>query len=212
MAGRPLVRRCLAWLLRWTLAALAATWRVRTEGREAFERDVAEGGAVLVFWHGEQLPIVFLHPNRGFAPIISHSSDGELLSAIVTPLGYAPIRGSSSRGGSEAFHAALEVLSRGGCPGVAIDGPRGPWHVPKHGALTLAARAQRPILLVVATARRALRLKSWDRFEIPLPFTTVTVRYGRMEAPDPSPEAIKSAAEALADAMGALSGPDTTRS
>ena len=53
------MRRCLAWLLRWTLAALAATWRVRTEGREAFERGVAEGGAVLVFWHGEQLPIVF---------------------------------------------------------------------------------------------------------------------------------------------------------
>ena len=210
MAGRPLVRGWLPWLLRWILAALCATWRVRYEGRDAFERAIAEG-AVLAFWHGEQLPIVFLHPHRGFAPIVSRSRDGELLSAIVTPLGYAPIRGSSSRGGSEAFHEALALLEAGRCPGVAVDGPRGPWHVPKHGALTLAARSGRPILMVVATARRAIRLKSWDRFEIPLPFTRVTVAYGRMEAPEGTPEAIAAAAEALAEAMTALSAPASTR-
>ena len=207
MASQPPRTRWLAPLLRWAALALAATWRVRFEGKADFDAESAQG-AVLAFWHGEQLPIVLLHRDRGICPIISHSADGELLTAIVSRLGYAPVRGSSSRGGAEALQACLDLLARGQSPGVALDGPRGPWHEPKHGALTLAARSRRPVLLVVASCARKIRLKSWDRFEIPLPFTRVTVRYGRMQAP--APDGVEAARATLRQAMEALSAPGTT--
>lgn len=209
MGERPPSARWLAPLLRGALALLALTWRVRFEGKAAFDAEMARG-AVLAFWHGEQLPIVFLHRDRAICPIISWSADGELLAAIVSRLGYEPVRGSSSRGGQEAFHQCLTLLGQGRCPGVAIDGPRGPRHEPKHGALTLAARSGRPILLVVANSRRAARLRSWDRFEIPLPFTRITVRYGRMDAPPDDEAAIEHARSTLRASMEALSAPDTT--
>lgn len=210
MAQSPPFPAWLPWLMRVALSALCATWRVRYVGREAFDEAVAAGGAVLAFWHGQQLPIVFLHRDRGFMPIISQSRDGELLARLVSGLGYEPVRGSSSRGGSEAFAAGLRALAEGRCPGLAVDGPRGPRLEPKHGALTLAARSGRPVLHVTARAARAIRLRSWDRFEIPLPFTRIEVRYGRMEPPEPAPESIERARVALRDAMTGLSALETT--
>ena len=105
------------------------------------------------------------------------SRDGAVIAEVLQRLGYAVIRGSSSRGGAEALLAAGRALREGGRPAFAVDGPRGPAGHVAPGAEAVAVRAGVPVVhgWVEGTA---LRLRTWDRFRIPLPFARVRVRYG----------------------------------
>lgn len=201
MNVRSVGGRWLPPLLSLLFRALSATWRLRYEGRALLEAALREGPLVLAFWHGEQLALLAAHRGLGLSPLVSWSADGELLARALPGLGYGVIRGSSSRGGAEAMGEALALLARGGSPALAVDGPRGPRHQPKPGAARLAAASGRPLLFVVAEVSAALRLRSWDRFEIPLPFATVRIRYGRMETPANDRAAIEQATSALRDAL-----------
>ncbi|MDG1481549.1 MAG: DUF374 domain-containing protein [Myxococcota bacterium] len=201
-AGGPL----LAPVLAAAVTLLAATWRVKRTDDHLLDEAVADGAAVLAFWHGEQLMMVPTHAQRGFSAMASLSRDGELLARVIARLGYGAIRGSSSRGGGDALRKSIALLGGGGCPALAVDGPRGPRMVPHPGALVMAARTGRPIIFGVAHARPALRLGSWDLFEIPPPLATVRIAYGRMEAPaSDAPGTIQAACERLGERMRALS-------
>lgn len=179
-AGGPLAAPVLSLVYR----ALSATWRVRYRHRELLETSLAEGPVVFAFWHGEQLLVIGPHAKLGLLGMVSLSRDGELLAQVLLALGYKVARGSSSRGGAAAARACLRQLQQGTSPALAVDGPRGPRHCVQPGAVTLSALSRRPILYVVAHARPAVRLRSWDRFVVPAPFARVTIAYGRMEAPE----------------------------
>ncbi len=201
-AGGPL----LAPVLAAAVTLLAATWRIKRIDGHLLEEAVADGAAVLAFWHGEQLMMVPTHARRGFSAMASLSRDGELLARVIARLGYGAIRGSSSRGGGEALSKSVALLEGGGCPALAVDGPRGPRMVPHPGALIMAARVGRPIIFGVAHARPALRLGSWDRFEVPPPLASIRIAYGRMEAPtSDAPDIIQAAREQLGERMRAAS-------
>lgn len=160
------------------LRLLGLTWRVRREGATAFDRMLASGEPfIIVFWHGEILPVAWAHRHRGIAPLISRHADGEIIARIVEGLGYRTVRGSSTRGGVRALLETAQRVSEGITVGFTPDGPRGPRHVFAPGALIVAQRTGRPIVALGATASRAWRLRSWDRHLIPKPFATVTVRY-----------------------------------
>lgn len=192
-------------LLSTIVSVLASTWRIERRDEHLLLDAAAAGGTVLAFWHGEQLLMVPTHAERGFLGMASLSRDGELLARTIARLGFGLIRGSSSRGGSAALQASIQALRDGGCPALAVDGPRGPRHTPHAGALVMAARTQRPIIYGVACARPVVRLRSWDRFVIALPFARVLIAYGRLEAPsDDRPETIESARLALQQQMRAL--------
>lgn len=189
----------------WLVAPLAllyrawsATWRYRFQGRALLDEATA-GGAVLALWHGEQLALAVVHRDVGGVPLVSQSRDGELLAGVLRRLGFPLVRGSSSRGGPAAFQAELDLLRDGRSPILTVDGPRGPRHCPRPGAVVLAQRTGRPLVYAVARARPVLRLGSWDRFEIPWPFARIDVRYGRMHvAPDePVDEAVTRLREGL---------------
>jgi hypothetical protein len=91
-------------------------------------------------------------------------------------LGFHTPRGSSKRGGSEALRTLL-VEAESGCDiGMTVDGPRGPLHVFKVGAVYLASRSGLPIVLIASSYHRYWRLKTWDRFQVPWPFTWGVVR------------------------------------
>lgn len=198
-AGGPLAPVALRWLYQ----GLSATWRVRYQNRALFDETLAEGPAVFAFWHGDQLLVIGPHAHRGLVGMVSRSRDGELLARVLDKLGYQVARGSSSRGGARAARESLRHLQRGASPALAVDGPRGPRHSVQPGAVTLSALSRRPILYVVAHARPALRLGSWDRMAVPAPFAAVTIRYGRMEAPHR--KGIAAAQEALGERMRAAS-------
>jgi lysophospholipid acyltransferase (LPLAT)-like uncharacterized protein len=162
----------------FVLRLLGWTWRVRREGGAAFDDMLARKEPfIIVFWHGEIVPVSWVHRHRGFAPLISRHADGEIIARIVEGLGYRTVRGSTSRGGVRALLETAQRVKEGITVGFTPDGPRGPRHVFAPGALIVAQRTGRPIVALGATASRAWRLRSWDRHLVPKPFATITIRY-----------------------------------
>ena len=176
--------------LRWTvrvgtavLRLLAMTWRMRPVNDEGLRVARASGQRVIfTLWHGELLPLLWQHRREGVAVVISEHRDGEIIAQIAERLGYTTVRGSTSRGGGRALIGLMRAVEAGHDAAVTPDGPRGPAHVFAPGAAIASQRTGAPLVPVRASATRAWRLKSWDRFLIPKPFATVRVAYG---APTP---------------------------
>lgn len=167
-----------AWLGGVLLRLLGSTWRIRRESPEEFDALLARGESfIIVFWHGEIVPIAWVHRRRGIAPLISRHADGEIIARIVEGLGYRTARGSTSRGGVRALLETVRLVEQGIPVGFTPDGPRGPRHQFAPGALIVAQRTGRPVLAMSASADRAWRLSSWDRHVVPKPFARVTIRY-----------------------------------
>ena len=163
----------------WLIRALAATWRVRVKHGEHVKRlRAAHTPFAYALWHGQLLPLLW--HERGFRTriLISEHKDGEIIARIAEGMGYATVRGSTSRGGSRALLALARELQQGNDIAVTPDGPRGPARTFAAGALVSAQRSSTPILPIAASADRAWRLRSWDQFMIPKPFARVTVAFG----------------------------------
>ena len=176
--------------VRWIVRAgvtlirlLAMTWRMRPVNDEGL-RAARESGQRVIFtlWHGELLPLLWHHRKQGVAVVISEHRDGEIIAQIAERLGYTTVRGSSSRGGGRALIGLMRAIEGGRDGAVTPDGPRGPAHVFAPGAAIAAQRTGVPLQPVRASATRAWRLKSWDRFLVPKPFATVRVTYGPLTA------------------------------
>ena len=101
----------------------------------------------------------------------SRSRDAEYVGRFIKRFGYGTARGSATRGGGRALAEMAECLSNDIHVGFTIDGPRGPAYVAKPGAVTLARHTGQAILAFHIAVRRAIELPSWDRLQIPLPFT-----------------------------------------
>jgi lysophospholipid acyltransferase (LPLAT)-like uncharacterized protein len=199
-----MLQRGLVRLLVFCLRILRWTWKVRFVDRHLFE-DATEGGAsVFAFWHGEQLPMIPVHAGPKIAGLASWSQDGSILARVIEKLGYAVIRGSSSRGALTAFRNGLRGMEAGVSPALALDGPRGPRHRAHKGAVSLAAHSGRPIVYAVSHVWPVIRLRSWDRFQIPMPWARVQIAYGMMPAPMNERTCIEEASIALAERMLAL--------
>jgi len=115
--------------------------------------------------------IVHRRYRRNLAALVSASKDGALLAAVLGRFGVDQVRGSSSRRGPQAL---LELTSRGEMGydlAVTPDGPRGPRCIAQAGVISLAQITGFPIIAVTCNTRRKICLKSWDRFQIPLPFS-----------------------------------------
>ncbi len=154
------------------------TWRVRWEGVENLKnaRRVSEK-VVFAFWHSRLLGLCYTHRFRNIGIMVSKSSDGDWIARIVTHLGYRVFRGSASRDGMPSLMRMLK--SRKGDLSLTVDGPRGPAEKVKQGAISLASNGNLPLVPITCLAGSAWRLRSWDRFIIPRPFSVVTVVYGR---------------------------------
>jgi len=172
--------RIQAGLLRRLAGWLSWTWRVEFKNRDLLDGALGSRGAVLAFWHGEQLPMVPLHAHLGLVGMASQSRDGDLLAEIIRGFGFGVIRGSSRRGGARAVRQAVRGLERCISPVLAVDGPRGPRRVVQPGAAAIASLASVPVVYGVAWASHAIRLRTWDRFQIPLPGARVVVAYGKL--------------------------------
>jgi lysophospholipid acyltransferase (LPLAT)-like uncharacterized protein len=155
------------------------TWRVRWDGVDDLAKAKAKYGQVLFcFWHSRLLSLCYTHRYRNIGIMVSQSFDGEWMSGIATKLGYRVFRGSASRDGAKALISMLR--STGGDLSLTVDGPRGPAEKVKPGIVALALHSNLPLVPITCVAEKAWRLKSWDRFIIPKPFSKVTVRYGEM--------------------------------
>jgi lysophospholipid acyltransferase (LPLAT)-like uncharacterized protein len=171
------------------LRLLGATWRVDRSGLVTFDRAIAQGRrCIFALWHARLLPLVWSHRGRGVVVLVSRHRDGELIARIVERLGYLTSRGSSTRGGEEGMMDMLRKAEEGRLLAITPDGPRGPAGTLKPGIVYLASRSGLPIVPVAAAARSCWRLRSWDRFRVPRPFTRVVVSYGEPIAVPPGLE------------------------
>lgn len=168
------------------LAVIYRVWfrtlRFTVINRKHFDRGRKDARRlVIALWHDELFPMPGY--NRScklkLAIVVSQSRDGELIARMLESLGFRTARGSSTRGGLRAL-VEVRRLMRDEHMDVAItvDGPRGPRHEVKEGAVYLAARTGSLIQPVRAVCNRAKRFKSWDRFQMPWPFSHVQLIFG----------------------------------
>lgn len=170
--------RAILLLGRGFFQVLGRTWRIRVVNGE-YLQDLRTRRQPFIFslWHGQLLPLLWHHRAQGVTVLISEHRDGELVARAAESLGYGLIRGSSTRGAERALISLVRELQAGHEVAITPDGPRGPVAKFAPGALVAAQRSDSFILPVAASADRAWRLKSWDRFMIPKPFARVTVAY-----------------------------------
>ncbi len=171
--------------LRTVLWRVALWWcrslRVERVDAEQLDRLREEGkNYVVAFWHGSMLVGWFLHrPQKGetVSALVSQSKDGEYLSAILEKWKYTMIRGSSHIGGREAMQLMIDAVGKGSSLAITPDGPRGPFHEMKMGAVRTAQMTHVPLIVVGIASERKRILRSWDKFEVPLPFSRVAAMY-----------------------------------
>lgn len=155
---------------------------------------------VLAFFHGKQWPLLAWKRRRPTVVMVSLSRDGEMQSRALSLLGFRVVRGSSSRAGTRGLAALVRQLKRGGCDAAfAVDGPRGPYGVPKAGAL-FAAKAAGALVVPMGSAISGAKVfaRAWDRFALAWPFTRVAVVLG-------SPLEVD-AGETTSDSLARLAG------
>ncbi len=163
------------WLLRWT---------IRWEFLGNVYRPGQEQRFMLSFWHSRVLMMPMAFVGWQGRMLISEHRDGAYIADAVALLGIRSERGSSTRGGARAALAMLRVARREGRDlGVTPDGPKGPAEVVKPGIAQLAMKLGYPVLPVSYATRRHIRLRSWDRFYLPLPCTRGVVVYGEYVFP-----------------------------
>jgi lysophospholipid acyltransferase (LPLAT)-like uncharacterized protein len=161
------------------IAALGATLKWRTEGFEHFDAIRAAGHQpIMAFWHGRILPATYYFRRRGIVVITSENFDGEWIARIIERFGFGTARGSTSRGGLKALLQLTRGIESGHAAGFTVDGPRGPARVAQPGAVWLAKATGHPVLPFHLEASRHWTLNSWDRAQIPRPFSTVSIAVG----------------------------------
>lgn len=158
---------------------LRATVRLRHHGDERMREWEREGRRfILAFWHRHLLLMPYSYHGSRISVLVSQSTDGELIARTVAKLGIDASRGSSSRGGIAGMRSLLRKAAEGWDIAFTPDGPRGPLREVQPGVILAAAATGLPIQPVAIAASRAKLLRSWDRFVVPLPFSTVHCVYG----------------------------------
>jgi lysophospholipid acyltransferase (LPLAT)-like uncharacterized protein len=188
-------------------AALGATLRWRTEGLEHYDA-IVQGGRqpVMAFWHGRILPATIYFRRRGIVVITSENFDGEWIAGIIERFGYGTARGSTSRGGRRALLQLVRDMEAGKPAGFTVDGPRGPARVAQPGAVWLAKATGNPVLPFHLEADRYWTVRSWDRTQIPKPFSTVALVVGEpFVVPEDATDAqLEAARRRLEEELGRL--------
>ncbi len=132
---------------------------------------------VLAFWHGSMLLPWYLFKNKNFVALTSQSKDGDLLARILKRWNYDVVRGSSSKGGEVALGIMVDYAKNKSSIAITPDGPKGPPHQFKAGAVIIAKRSGLPVVLAAVGVKRKRNLKSWDSFEIPKLFSPANVLF-----------------------------------
>ncbi len=161
------------------IAALASTFRWRAEGAEQYQRVLDAGRQpIMAFWHGRILPATVYFKRRGIIVITSENFDGEWIAGIIERFGYGTARGSTSRGAVRALVQLKRDMAAGRPAAFTLDGPRGPAKVAQPGAIWLAKATGNPIVPFHIESDRHWTANSWDRTQIPKPWSNVAIAIG----------------------------------
>jgi len=159
--------------------ALARTLRIERDEAAVAAMWQAGTPAIYAVWHGRIALLPYLYGWRRARVLASRSRDGEIVTRFMAHFGLEAVRGSASRGGSEALRLLVRSLHEGRDAVVVPDGPRGPRETLKAGIVALSRLSGAPIVPIAVGASAEWRLRSWDEFRIPKPFARCLVRFGK---------------------------------
>lgn len=165
------------WIGHFALLLIGRSLRWEIIGWNNYEAARQMGKSFIVTcWHCEIFSGVWFWRKRGMVVMVSQNFDGEYIARIIRKHGYGVARGSSSRSASRVLVEMIRALREGHEAAVTVDGPRGPRHIAKPGVVLLSKATGAAILCFHIVPRRAwVFRKSWDRTEIPHPFTRTTI-------------------------------------
>jgi lysophospholipid acyltransferase (LPLAT)-like uncharacterized protein len=182
--------------------------RLRWDDRSGEVLKELAGPAIYCLWHNRLILCADVYRRqtrqrslgKGMIALVSASRDGALLSAILERFRIQPVRGSSSRRGPQALLELTSWADRGYDLTITPDGPRGPCYVVQEGVMSLAQLTGLPIVPFSFYSHRKIQLKSWDRFQVPLPFSRCDLTLGKpihvpREATDAQREEIRKLVE-----------------
>ncbi len=184
---------CAIWLFG---RSVSSTWRLNIINQTGLPQN-HKGPLIAAIWHNRlavAMPIwkwwTKNIPGENLAALISASRDGAMLARTLSYFGVRAIRGSSSRRGGQALVELVSSLRDGWTVAITPDGPRGPKSQVQPGIILLAQLSGTPIVPVGVHIQKKKELKSWDSFQIPLPFTRCEATLGRplLVPRDASPE------------------------
>lgn len=161
----------------FSVRVLCKTVKIDVYGVENLNK--LKSNYVLAFWHGTMLIPWYVNRNKGLAAMVSSSSDGDLLARTLQKWNYKVARGSSHKGGKEALDTLLDYASNGNTVAITPDGPKGPPKKMKAGAVVISKKTGIPLILLGVYNNKKIKLKSWDNFEIPKPFSKAVIYYSK---------------------------------
>jgi hypothetical protein len=172
-------QRAGAWAVVALVRTVSATLRYEwVDPARTFEPP-AIGQAIFCVWHNRLALTMKAYfgyarnhrPSPGMAGLVSASRDGGFLAAILEAFGVQPVRGSTSRRGPQALLELTGWAEKGYDLAITPDGPRGPRYVVQDGVMSLAQVTGLPIVPFSFQCAWKIRARSWDRFQVPLPFS-----------------------------------------
>jgi lysophospholipid acyltransferase (LPLAT)-like uncharacterized protein len=180
-------QRLLAALIYTVAQCITATLRFRLEDLSGYFSDVPQEKIIFAIWHNRLALALILYRKyvarrdrkRRLVALVSASKDGGLLTGVLEMFKVQPVRGSSSRRGAQAFRELVAWGRRGHDLALTPDGPRGPCYTVQEGVISTAQMTGMPIVPVTYHLSWKIRVKSWDKFQIPLPFAICTVTMGQ---------------------------------
>jgi lysophospholipid acyltransferase (LPLAT)-like uncharacterized protein len=178
--------RLAAWMVHRVIVTLASTLRFQQQIPASTMELIRSRPVIFSAWHnrlalvlpGYQRILADQGPRRRMAAMVSASRDGAMVARILELFGAEPSRGSSSRRGSQALRELMSHAQDGLDLAITPDGPRGPCYVVQDGVIALAQLTQFPIIPGTCVLSRKWELKSWDKFQVPIPFSKWEVRTG----------------------------------
>lgn len=158
------------------ISVIGKTLKFEIEGWENFEA-IEKAGKIPIytFWHNRIFAGTYFFRERGIVVITSQSFDGEYIARFIQRFGYGAIRGSSTRGGVKALVEMIRLMREGLPMAFTVDGPKGPRYVAKSGACLLAKKTGNPLMPFSVECKKFWTIKSWDKLQIPKPFSRVRV-------------------------------------
>ena len=156
----------------WLIRLIGKTVRWEIEGWEHWEAATQNGRIpIYTFWHDRVFLSTYFWRQREIVVMTSQSFDGEYIARFIQRFGYGASRGSSTRGGIGALVEMVRLMKAGKPAAFTIDGPKGPRYIAKPGAGLLAKKTGNPLLPFSITPAKCWTINSWDKFQIPKPFS-----------------------------------------
>jgi lysophospholipid acyltransferase (LPLAT)-like uncharacterized protein len=180
-----IILRLIIWAGYCFIRLIGPTLRVCISREEGAQETLEQRPLIGSFWHSCIIPATYICRDLGVRVMSSNSYDGEYMGRIIHKFGFVAVKGSSSRNAVRALLGLRRALEQGWSVAFTLDGPRGPRHQVKPGPVALGRSSGVPLTTFHAAVDKAWVLNSWDRMMIPMPFSRVLVRFGKLiKVPD----------------------------